>query len=182
MLRDGGSPPRSLSQTARSSAMFTYSDSAHSMDRTCQYTETLVDCMQERLELLEALRALADAQAAASEHPEIDTTLSLLARKQALLQELANIQEKLSPYMRDDPNQRLWSSSDRRQHCQQLADQGQHLLQATLQLEQHSLEKMTSRRDAVAAQLRDGQDSILAHTAYRADQLLGESILDISSI
>jgi hypothetical protein len=162
--------------------MFTPSAPSHYTDPTCQYTETLVGYMQERLELLEALRALADAQAAASEHPEIDTTLSLLARKQTLLQDLANIQVKLSPYMHDEPSQRLWSSASRRQYCQKLADQGQQLLQATLQVEQHSLEKMTSRRDAIAAQLRDGQDSILAHTAYMADQMLGESVLDISSI
>jgi hypothetical protein len=162
--------------------MFTPRPSSHLTAPSCQYTETLVGYMQERLELLEALRALADAQAAASEHPEIDTTLSLLARKQTLLQDLANIQVKLSPYMHDEPSQRLWSSPARRQYCQQLADQGQQLLQATLQVEQHSLEKMTSRRDAIAAQLRDGQDSILAHTAYMADQMLGESVLDISSI
>ena len=152
------------------------------MSSTFEYTETLHACMQARLELLDALKTLADAQVAAADNTEIDATLGLLARKQSLLEELAAVQEKLAPYMHDEPELRLWSSGHRRQQCQQLAEQGQQLLQATLQLEQGVLEQMTSRRDAVAAQLQDGRDSILAQTAYMADSLFGESALDIGDL
>ena len=41
---------------------------------------------------------------------------------------------------------------------------------------------MTARRDAVAAQLQDGRDSILAQTAYLADSFLGDSALDIGDL
>lgn len=147
-----------------------------------EYTETLLACLQERCELLEALKVLADAQALAASQTEIDTTLGLLGRKQSLLDELAAVQQRLQPYMGDDPEQRLWSSPDRRRHGQQLAEQGQRLLQATMHLEQQALEQMTSRRNAVAAQLQDGRDSILAHTAYMADSLLGSGALDIGDL
>ncbi len=147
-----------------------------------EYTEALLAFLQERCELLEALKTLADAQAAAAGLTEIDTTLGLLGRKQSLLEELADVQEKLQPYMADDPEQRMWSSPERRRQCQQIAEQGQQLLKATMQLEHQALEQMTSRRDAVAAQLQDGSDSILAHTAYMADSLLGDSTLDFGDL
>lgn len=145
-------------------------------------TETLLACLQERCELLEALKILAEAQAVAAGQTEIDATLGLLGRKQALLDELAVVQQKLQPYMADDPDQRRWSTPERRRQCQQLAQQGQRLLQATMQLEQQALEQMTSRRNAVAAQLQDGRDSILAHTAYMADSLLDSGTLDIGDL
>ncbi|MEO8271717.1 MAG: hypothetical protein ABI557_18485, partial [Aureliella sp.] len=48
-----------------------------------QYTEFLLHSMQERCELLEALKTLAESQAIAASHAEIDLTLGLLGRKQA---------------------------------------------------------------------------------------------------
>lgn len=147
-----------------------------------QYTEFLLHCMQERCDLLEALKTLAESQAVAASHAEIDLTLGLLGRKQALLEELAGVQHKLKPYFSDDPEQRVWRSAEHRQLCRRLADQCQRLHQETMQLEHEALQEMTSRRDAVAAQLQDGKDSILAHTAYMADSFLGESALDIGDL
>ena len=147
-----------------------------------QYTDFLLHSMHQRCELLEALKILAESQAIAASHAEIDLTLGLLGRKQALLEELAGVQLKLKPYFNDDPEQRVWKSAEHRHRCRELADQGQRLLQETMQLEQEALQEMTSRRDAVAAQLQDGKDSILAHTAYMADSFLGESALDIGDL
>lgn len=152
------------------------------MSRDFAYTENLLACMQKRLELLQALLALSEAQVAAASDSEVDATLGLLARKQLLLEELADVQTRLAPYMQDEPEQRVWSSSGRREQCQLLAAQGQQLLQTAMQLEQGVLDQMSSRRDAVAAQLQDGRDSILAHTAYKADSLLGASTLDIGDL
>ena len=145
-------------------------------------TEILLACLQERCELLEALKILAEAQAIAAGQTEVDATLGLLGRKQALLDELAAVQQKLQPYIVDDPEQRSWSTPQRRRQCQQLAERGQRLLQATMQLEQQALAQMISRRNAVAAQLQDGRDSILAHTAYMADSLLDSGTLDIGDL
>ncbi|MCA9158388.1 MAG: hypothetical protein KDA72_08680 [Planctomycetales bacterium] len=147
-----------------------------------QYTDILLHCMQERCDLLEALKTLAESQANAASHTEIDLTLGLLGRKQGLLEELADVQLRLKPYFNDDPEQRVWKSAEHRQRCRRLADQCQRLLQETMQLEHEALQEMTLRRDAVAAQLQDGKDSILAHTAYMADSFLGQSALDISDL
>lgn len=146
------------------------------------YTDCLLDCMRQRCELLDSLKTLAESQAMTAGHAEIDSTLGVLGRKQALFEELAEVQQKLQPYLHDDPECRLWRSAEQRQRCRQLAEQGQRLLQETMHIEQHTLQEMTSRRDAVAAQLQDGQDSILAQTAYQADSLLGAGALDIGDL
>lgn len=145
-----------------------------------EYTEHLLACMSQRLEVLKLLKALGHSQTEASVGPEMNATMSLLARKQTLLDELAAIGTRMKPYMADDPGQRIWATPERRQECQAIADQGNALLQEALQRDQHLLDEMTARRDAVAAQLQDGKDSILAHSAYTADSLLSESQLDIN--
>lgn len=157
---------------------------SHAKDNSTEfhYTDLLLQCMQQRCELLEALRTLAESQAMNVDQTEIDLTLSVLGRKQALFEELAEVQQKLQPYLQDDPESRLWSSAEQRHQCRQLAQRGQQLLQETMHIEQQTLQEMTSRRDAVAAQLQDGQDSILAQTAYQADSLLGAGVLDIADL
>lgn len=147
-----------------------------------QYTDLLLGCMRQRCEILEALRTLAESQAMTAGQAEIDLMLGVLGRKQALFEELADVQRLLQPYMHDDPESRLWRTPQQRQQCRQLAELGQRILRETMHIEQQTLEDMTLRRDAVATQLQDGQDSILAQTAYRADSLLGEGTLDIANL
>lgn len=157
---------------------------SHAQDNSTEfhYTDFLHQCMRQRCELLEALKTLAESQAMNVDQAQIDLTLSVLGRKQALFEELAEVQQKLQPYLQDDPQSRLWRSTEQRQQCRQLAQRGQQLLQETMHIEQQTLQEMTSRRDAVAAQLQDGQDSILAQTAYQADSVLGAGVLDIADL
>lgn len=147
-----------------------------------EYTENLLSCMQERLGILQALRTLADSQATAAHAGDIDVALGHLSRKQGLLEDLQALQHRLSPYFQDAPDERVWQSSQRRQQCRQVVEAGKRLLQETLQLEKNCIDELTSRREAVAAQLQDGQDSILARTAYTADNLLVQSTLDIDDL
>ncbi len=146
-----------------------------------EYTEFLLACMQARLELLEALMTLADTQSAIGQS-DIDTLFGLLARKQALLEELASVQAKMSPYLKDEPNQRVWKSHARREYCRTLGNQAKQILQQTMLIESTTVEQWTARRDAVAAQLQDGKDSNLARTAYMADHFLAECTLDIGDL
>jgi len=146
------------------------------------YTERLLQCMQQRLELLQALVGLTNAEREASDNDDIDVTLGLLARKQGLIDDLVDVQSSLQPFMHDDPEARVWSSPERREECRRLADAGGQLLLRILQLDQTAIEQLTSKRDAVAAQLRDGQDSILARTAYTADSVFQEGTLDVQDL
>ncbi len=147
-----------------------------------EYTENLFACLQERCELLEALKTLAEAHAMIATQSEVDVILGLLARKQALLEQLAEVQERMKPYFSDEPDNRIWKSNERKEQCRQVAKQGQQLLTYIAQLEHTALNELTLRREAVAAQLQDGKDSIIASSAYRSDDLLAGSTLDIGNL
>jgi hypothetical protein len=138
--------------------------------------------MQERLEVARALHKLAESQAAAARSSDINLTLGILARKQSLLEELAVVQARLTPYFEDVPEDRLWASPLRRQVCRQIAEEGSQLLHASMRIDQSAIDELSSRREAVAAQLQAGQDSILASSAYTAGELLCTSALDIADL
>lgn len=152
---------------------------AESDASTTAYTEFLLQCMLQRVELLRALVELAEAQQQAVSQNATDATLGILARKQSLIAELLESQAALQPYMYDDPEQRCWRSPQRRQECRDAAEEGKQLLLQIARIDQTSLESLTSRRDAIAAQLQEGKDSTLAQSAYTADRVFQEGSLDI---
>ncbi len=158
------------------------SNLSYALDDKYAYTEQLFACMFQRYELLDALNTLAETQSLIASQNDVDVMLGLLARKQTLLEELAAVQERLEPYFTDQPDERVWQSSARRELCRKYSEQGQLLLAAIMQLEEGALTELTSRREAVAAQLQDGKDSIIASTAYRTDNVLGNSRLDIDNL
>ena len=63
---------------------------------------------------------------------------------------------------------------------EQLADEAQRILREIIDHEQSMLTTLTMQRDAVAAQLQQGRDSVLATHAYNSQALLESSTLDIS--
>ena len=144
-------------------------------------TEFLLDTMRQRRDILLALRNLTDAQRDSAPASEAGVTLGILARKAGLLDELAAIHERLQPFHHDDPEQRIWLSPERRHACRQLADEGQQLLREIIAIEQTTVDVITAQRDAVAAQLQQGTDAILASNAYTAGNALNESTLDLSN-
>lgn len=146
------------------------------------YTEFLLQCMQERGQIAADLKHLAEAQRDAASQGDVNVTLGFLSRKQVLLDNLATLQEKMQPYFHDDAEQRKWSSSDRRELCRQLSERGSQVLQETMHIENSTLADMSTRRDAIAAQLQDGKDSILARNAYGTESVLQESQLDIGDL
>ena len=150
--------------------------------KSTEYTERLLHCMESRLALLRSMQALGRAQAEAAVGNDINVTLGVLARKQALLEDLAEINERLVPYFEDDPEERVWSSPDRRDLCREIASECQRLLQIAIQVDRTTVEEISNRRDAIAAQLQDGSDSILAHTAYTAGANLNGGELDIGGV
>ncbi len=146
-----------------------------------EYTDVLFDCMQKRVELARNLRQMHQAQTAAALESETDTLMGILARKQGLLDELAEIQMTLQPYVEDDPDTRCWSSQERREACRNNADESQRLLAELMRVEQMTLDEVTARREAIGALLRDGMDAISTRDAYAQSGQSG-SRLNISGI
>lgn len=144
-------------------------------------TSELRKCLERQLEILSALLLLAQQQADCLGADDVEVLLSMLARKQPLLAELLELQEKLRPYREQDPEQRVWTSTAQREHCQQLVANCTQVHQEILRLEASTLTVLEQHRNAIAAQLQDGRDATLAHTAYSATSLLDESSFDLTN-
>lgn len=150
--------------------------------RSTQYTDLLLECIQQRLELARNLRQLNHAQAAVASSGETDALLSILSRKQSLLESLNALQQRMLPYQDDIPQDRVWATTEHRLRCQEMAAEGGRILAEAMQLEQNTLEEFTARREAIAAQLRDGSDAISARNAYAANDQITGSVLDIGGV
>jgi len=145
-------------------------------------TEFLLQCMRHRRDILLALRALTSAQRESSLASDPTVTLGILARKSSLIDELTAIHQQLQPFHHDDPEHRFWPVPGQRQLCQQLTDEGQQLLREIIDMEQATVNAIATHRDAVAAQLQNGTDSVLASNAYTAGDRLHASSLDLSNL
>lgn len=146
-----------------------------------QYTDSLYTLMKSKVEVLEQLCELARQQATITQSGDATILLSFLSRKQPLMDRLMDLQSDLAVYTADDPAARLWRTPELRQTCRLASERCQHLLAEIVLLEKQSLDEMSDRRDALAAQLQDGRDGSAASQAYQASGALNEGCLDLTS-
>lgn len=144
-------------------------------------TQQLSDLIERQLSILSALRLLAVQQADCLGADDGELLLSMIARKQPLIEELLQIQIELQPYRNEDPDQRVWSDSAARERCKAMVASCDQLHQEIVRLESQSLDELENNRNAVAAQLQDCRDASLATSAYTADTVLSQSSLDLTN-
>ncbi len=152
------------------------------MSTQFEYTDRLRKLIDEKHSVLTSLRELADVQVEQAFNSDMAVLVSVLARKQPLMDELSRIQEELSTYTLDDPDSRVWKSPADRLACRAVAQSCDQLLKNILQLEQQAIDELSDRRDAVAVQLQDGRDGMSARSAYFTNAAIDSSSLDLSSM
>jgi len=146
------------------------------------HTERLRDLISERFEVVQSLYALTQAHAAATSSDDLAATLSILARKETLVDRLRQIHTDWEVYQDEAPESRVWRDPELRQQTQRLADLTDDTLRKILDLDGQTLRSMQNHRDAIAAQLNHGNDSLSAQQAYSAEQNLAQGMLDISDL
>ena len=144
-------------------------------------TQRLSELIERQFELMHALLLLAQQQSECLGTDDVEVLLSILARKQPLLEELLALQLDLKPFREQDPEQRIWSSLSSREHCQEKLLKCSQMYQQIVQIESTALSTLELHRNAIAAQLQDGRDATLANTAYSTEALLEESTLDLTN-
>jgi len=144
-------------------------------------TQQLSALIERQWNILSALRVLALQQVDCLGAEEGEMLLSMIARKQPLIEELLLIQRQLGPYRGQDPEQRTWQDESARACCQAMQASCENLHQEIVRLESMALGELEMNRNAVAAQLQDCRDATLATSAYTADTVLSESSLDLTN-
>jgi hypothetical protein len=133
-------------------------------------TTLLADLIQRKHDVLAQLCAIGRRQQEVVERGDTTTLLELQAGKQKMIALLQQLERELAPFHADDPEGRDWASPAARAQCAQLAADCNRLLAEVVELERQSAERLTMRRNDIAAQLRQVHTASQARNAYQAQR------------
>jgi hypothetical protein len=133
-------------------------------------TDLLAELIRRKHQVLVQLRDIGRQQAELVTSGDIAALLTLLAAKQQLIATLQTLETDLKPHYEEDPDRRAWMSPSQRANCSRQAADCNALLEEIVQLEKLGAEKMTDRRNDVAAQLQQVHASTQVRTAYEANR------------
>jgi len=134
-------------------------------------TNNLADLIDKRHRCLLQLRDLGRKQTELIASGEMGPLLRVIAVKNQLIAALQTLEQELAPYHAEDPEQRVWPTTEARAKCAQQAETCRQMLDEVMTLERQNEQNMVERRDKVASQLQAAQAASTARGAYQAHQL-----------
>lgn len=152
-------------------------------DPNASFAETarLAELIEAKRRVLDLLRTLARAQEGVVEAGDLGRLLKMLASKQTLLNELTRIQKLLEPFRDQDPDSRVWRSSDDRERCRAASEQCAALLEDIVQSEKRTESELVRRRDVAAERIANLNSSAEAAHAYSDLGAVPPLSVDVSS-
>ena len=129
-------------------------------------TERLFALMETKLRLLEHLHVLAQEQSEIAARRDMQEWMSLLARKQSVVERLLKLQAEFAPFADQDPETRPWNSHQRRRECQDLQARCEQRVQELLVLENRAIEDLASQRELLGSHLQQTADALRLTRAY----------------
>ena len=145
-------------------------------------TEALFRLIESKHHLLSEMKQMSITQSDLVSQHEMTDLMTLLSRKQHLMESLHEVQNGLTPFQSQDPEARIWSSPSRRKTCQEMIANCDRLLQELIVMENRSLDNMTVQREMVSAQLQQNINAATVQHAYQtsdSDDTSLESFLSI---
>ena len=133
-------------------------------------TTLLADLIRRKREVLAQLALAGRQQQEIVDQGETSALLKLLATKQTMISTLQQIEDDLKPFYGEDPDSRVRSSAEARSRCAAEAVECNRLLAEILDMERSSADRMTLRRNEVAAQLHHVFSAGQARNAYEAQR------------
>ncbi|MEX2315928.1 MAG: flagellar export chaperone FlgN [Pirellulales bacterium] len=135
-----------------------------------QPTEQLVELIDRKHGILVQLRDVGRRQIDFVASRDTASLIKLLATKQSLIASLQSVERVLAPFAAQDPENRVWRSSDERSRCAQQAADCNELLREIVNLEKKGIDQMTSHRDQIAEQLQQVHSAVDVRNAYQAQR------------
>jgi hypothetical protein len=133
-------------------------------------TERLAELIAQKHRVLVQLRELCKRQMDVVASGETALLLKLLSAKQSLITALQGLELDLTRFHGDDPDARRWATPDARAACAKQAEECNCMLEEVVALEQLGAEKMTERRNAIAAQLDRVHTAAQVRSAYESQR------------
>jgi flagellar biosynthesis/type III secretory pathway chaperone len=136
-------------------------------------TKTLAELVRRKHGVLVQLCDIGRRQQHIVEEGETGTLLQLLSAKQTLISAVQQLEREMAPYRTEAPEARIWPNGEERARCAQQAEECNQLLEQIVALERYSADRMTARRNEVAAQLQHVYSAGQARDAYAAHRNRG---------
>jgi hypothetical protein len=133
-------------------------------------TKRLAELVSRKRDVLLQLFDIGQRQRRIVEEGDTTTLLQLLAAKQKLISALQELEREMAPFHAEDPDSRIWPTGEARACCAEQAAECNQLLEQVVALEKQSADRMTARKNEVAAQLRHVYAAGQARDAYAANR------------
>jgi hypothetical protein len=133
-------------------------------------TAALIDLIQRKHRVLAQLRDVGRRQMELVNGRDTASLIKLLATKQSLIVALQGVEQELTPYTREDPEQRIWPSPETRAQCSAHASECNAMLREIVELEKQGMELLTVHRNEIAAQLQQMHAAAEVRSAYQAQR------------
>jgi flagellar biosynthesis/type III secretory pathway chaperone len=133
-------------------------------------TKKLAELVSRKRDVLLQLSDVGQRQRRIVEEGDTGTLLQLLAAKQKLISALQELEREMAPFHSEDPDARVWPTGEDRARCAAEATECNQLLEQVVALEKESADRMTVRKNEVAAQLRHVYAAGQARDAYAANR------------
>lgn len=150
-------------------------------DMTPLETDKLAELIERKRDYLLSLREMGKRQMEFVADGEMTRLLDVLSAKQRVLNDLQRVERALDPYRDQDPESRLWRTSEARANCARLLDECERLLRETVEQERQSEAALTVRRDEAAVRLHGAHAAGRARGAYTNQGPSSMSQIDLSS-
>jgi hypothetical protein len=129
-------------------------------------TTLLIDLVSRKCDCLEQLLALSRQQLELIETDRMAGLIEVLTGKHRLIGLLQGIDQQLTPYRGQRPEERTWRSEEDRALCGARIAHCEAMLADILRLERLAEERLTAQRDATAARIDSAWQATTARGAY----------------
>jgi hypothetical protein len=144
-------------------------------------TDILAELVEKKHDLLVQLRDVGLRQMELIDGADITQLLKLLSSKQRLLVALQDVERRLNPFRRENPDDRIWRTPADRARCADLANRSEALLAEVVEQEKRSEAQLCVHRDRVAEELEGAHRAAEAASAYGENRWPLSPQLDLSS-
>ena len=133
-----------------------------------QATDQFAIWITQRRDLLAQILRTTLQQQAALEEGLVDRLLATLEEKDALVNQLRQLQDALKPYAEVEPADRQWRDQESRSRCRREIEETEKLQRAILDVDARCEQAMLSRREELFHSMQQTTGVALASQAYAA--------------
>lgn len=133
---------------------------------TAQDTDQLAELIATKHKCLVELRDIGIRQQKCVDAGQMSDLIKVLGAKQVLINRLGQVERAMDPFRTEDPNARVWRSSEDRANCRQISKECDAILGEIIESERESESTLRVRRDETAKQLQGSHASTATRQAY----------------